>query len=29
MAFDTVKITFTKEHMWFVEITSGETVFRF
>lgn len=29
MAFDTVKKTFTKEHMWIVEITSGETIYRF
>ena len=29
MAFDTVKKTFTKEHMWIVEVTSGENVFRF
>lgn len=29
MAFDTVKKTFTKEHMWIVELISGETTYRF
>lgn len=29
MAFDTVKKTFTKEHMWIVELIIGETTLRF